>query len=362
MQMIRLFAGLALVTSIDAQTEPYFPQPAYFRKHFARIATHVELQPPARLSDFVAGGHLELSIGNYLDLVMANNPDVGVQKVTVEFSRSAISRAFGIFDPLGIASFGATRTRTQSNSLLVGASTLNQLTQPFSLQYQQLLETGTTYGISFNDIKSSSNSSFSTFNPQLNSNINFSMTQPLLRGRGMGITRLPISIARSRLRLADYTLHDQVMQLISIAENAYWDVVGARENLRVQEESLKLADAALARAEKELELAATSPLAIHQPQANRANAQLAVSQARYRLAQTEDALRRQMGADLDPKIRNLPIVLTATVEPPLTSIRIDTEEAVAAALRQRPDLKGVVQSPDVDDRSIKEATNRFRLA
>ena len=95
MQMIRFLAGLALVTSLDAQTEPYFPKPSYFRKHFARIATHVELQPPVRLSDFVAGGTLELSIRNYLDLVMANNPDVGVQKVTVEFSRSAISRPFG---------------------------------------------------------------------------------------------------------------------------------------------------------------------------------------------------------------------------------------------------------------------------
>jgi outer membrane protein TolC len=360
MQTTRFFAGLAIVASLSAQTEPYFPKPSYFRRHFARIVTHVELQPPVRLSDFVAGGTLELSMRNYLDLVMANNPDVGVQKLTVEFSRSAITRAFGIFDPLGIASFGATRTQTQSNTALAGASTLNQLSQPFSLQYQQLLETGTTYGISFNDIKSSTNSAYATFNPQLNSNINFSMTQPLLRGRGMGITRLPISIARSRLRIADYTLQDQVMQIIAAAENAYWDVVGARENLRVQEESLKLADAALARAQKELDLGATSPLEIYQPQANQANAQLGVSQARYRLAQTEDALRRQMGADLDPKIRTLPIVLTATVDPPLDSSRIDTEEAVATALRLRPDLKGVVQSMDVDDLNIKDATNRLR--
>ncbi len=134
------------------------------------------------------------------------------------------------------------------------------------------------------------------------------------------------------------------MQIVAIAENAYWDVIGARENLRVQEESLKLADAALARAQKELDLGATSPLEIYQPQANQANAQLGVSQARYRLAQTEDALRRQIGADLDPKIRTLPIVLTATVDPPLNSIRIDTEEAVATALRlaSRSERRGAV--------------------
>src|SRR5258708_36606251 len=128
----------------------------------------------------------------------------------------------------------------------------------------------------------------------------------------MGIPRLPISIARSRLPIAESPLQDQVIQLVAAAENAYWDVVGARENLRVQEESLKLADAALARAQKEVDLGATSALEIYQPQANQANAQLSVSQARYRLAQTEDALRRQIAADLDPKLRTLPLEMTPT--------------------------------------------------
>jgi outer membrane protein TolC len=360
MKTSRFFLGLVLAASLAAQSDPYFPKPSYFRKHFSNTRTRVELQPPVRLSDFVAGGTLELSLRNYLDLVMANNPDVTIQKLTVEFNRNAITRAFGVFDPFATASFSATRTKTPSNSLLAGASTLNSLTQPFSLQYQQTLETGTQYGISFNDVKNSSNSAFSTFNPQLNAGINFSMTQPLLRNRGMYIARLPISIARSRLRAAGYTLEDQLIQLLATAENAYWDVVGARENLRVQEESLKLADAALTRAQKELELGATSPLEIYQPQANRANAELGVSQARYRLAQTEDALRRQMGADLAPAIRTLPIVLTATIEPPLTALKIDPEDAVATALRLRPDLKNVVQSMDVDDLSIRQTNNNLR--
>ena len=30
------------------------------------------------------------------------------------------------------------------------------------------------------------------------------------------------------------------MSLVQNAENAYWDVVGARENLRVQEEALEM--------------------------------------------------------------------------------------------------------------------------
>jgi outer membrane protein TolC len=360
MRLSGLVAAFALLAPLAAQDDPFFPQPAYFRKHFSNTPTHVELQPPVKLNDFVIGGTMQLSLRNYLELVMANNPDIAVQKLMVAFNRDAITRAFAPFDPVATASFSATRSILQTGSLLQGASTLNTLTQPFALGYQQTFETGTQLAITYNDFKTSSNSSFSTFNPELSSSINFSVTQPLLRGRGVYINMLPVTIARSRLRAADYGFQDQLIQLVSAAESAFWDVVAARENLRVQQESYKLADAALARAQKELDLGATSPLEIYQPQANRASAELQVSLAQYQLAQVEDALRRQMGADLDPKFREIPIVLTATLEPPPNSEKVDPQEALANALRMRPDLKNVVQTMDADDLSIKQTNDNLR--
>ncbi|HLK22352.1 MAG TPA: TolC family protein [Bryobacteraceae bacterium] len=365
---MRFYGVLALFTVVTAAvaqdvqpllTDPFFPKPSYFRKHFLSVPTHVELEPPVRLNDFVVGGTLQLSLRNYLELVVANNPDIAVQKLAVQFNRDAITRAFSPFDPFATASFSATRTITPSGSLLQGATTLNTLTQPFALGYAQTFETGTQLAINFNESKFSTNSSFSTFNPELNSSINFGLTQPLLRGRGVYINMLPVTIARSRLRAADYAFKDQLIQLLAAAESAYWDVVGARENLRVQEESFKLAAAALTRAEKELELGATSPLEIYQPQANKANAELQVSQARYQLAQVEDALRRQIGADLDPRARELPIELTATLEPPADVAKIDPQQALASAMRMRPDLKNVVQNIDTDELSIKQTSNNL---
>ena len=360
MRLYGILALFAVMAPLRAQSDPFFPTPSYFKKHFSNTPTHVELQPPVRLNDFVVGGNMELSLRNYLELVVANNPDVIVQKLMVQFNRDAITRAFAPFDPLATASFSATRTITPTGSLLQGATTLNTLVQPLSLGYQQTFETGTQLAITFNDFKTSTNSSFSTFNPELNSSINFSVTQPLLRGRGVYINMLPVTIARSRLRAADYNFQNQLIQLITAAESAYWDVVAARENLRVQQESYKLADAALTRAQKELELGATSPLEIYQPQANRAAAELQVSLAEYQLAQTEDALRRQIGADLDPKFHEIPIVLTATLEPPLDSAKVDAEQAVVKALGTRPELKNVVQSMDADDLSIKLTNDSLR--
>jgi outer membrane protein len=356
-----LLALFAVLAPLSAQSsDPFFPTPSYFKKHFSNTPTHVELEPPVRLNDFVRGGTMELSLRDYLGLVVANNPDVIVQRLTVQFNQDAITRAFAPFDPLLTASFSATRSITPTGTLLQGATTLNTLTQPLALGYNQTFETGIQLAVTYNDFKTSTNSSFSIYNPELSSSINFSVTQPLLRGRGVYINMLPVTIARSRLRAADYAFQNQLLQLITAAESAYWDVVGARENLRVQQESLKLAEAALTRAQKELELGATSPLEIYQPQANRAGAELQVSLAQYQLAQTEDALRRQIGADLVPKFREIPIVLTATLEPPADSAKVNPEEAVAKAMETRPDLKNVVQSMDADDLSIKLTNDSLR--
>ena len=358
--LLAFLTTLSLAGSAWTQTDPFFPKPDYFRKHFASTPARVELEPPARLADFAIDSKLELSLKNYLDLVMANNPDIGIQRLNVDISRDAILRAFSIFDPLATASFNTARQKSPSGSLLAGATTLNTLTQPFSLGYRQTLVTGTQVNLNYNDTKTSSNNTFSTFNPQLSSAFNFSISQPLLRGRGAYITRLPISIARSRLKATDFSFRDQVIQLIAAAENAYWDVVNARESLRVAEEALKLADAALTRAKKEIELGATSKLEVFQPEANRANAELGVIQARFRLEQVEDAVRRQMGVDRDPAYRTMPLILTESVEMPADAKPIDRQAVVETALRHRPDLLSAAQSLDVDDLSLRQANDGLR--
>jgi outer membrane protein len=338
---------------------PFFPQSTYFTKYLARPVTGFELGPPVLLENYVVDSKLELSVKSFLNLVMANNPNVSIQRLTVAISEDAITRAFGMFDPLATASFSATRTLAGTTSAVNGATTLDSLSQPLSLGVQQLLPTGATYSVSYSDFKSSTNSEFATVNPAYSSGLIFSFSQPLLRGRGSFITKLPITIARSRLKAAQYTFEDQLIQIVLAAEQQYWSVVGARENVRVAEEGLKLADTALTRANKELELGASSPLDIFQPEQSYANAQLALTQARYSLEQNENALRMQMGADLDPKYRSMPIVLTEPVTPPPASA-MDKEKLVEQAFKNRQDLKSTRQSLDVDDLSIRQANDNLR--
>jgi outer membrane protein len=350
------------VPRYEPPKDAFFPTPTYFHNHFGAPPSRVQLEGPIGLAQYVRDGKVVLSLRDYLNLVMANNSDITVQRVEVQLYENAITRAFSIFDPFANATFLDTRSKTPSNSALNGAATLNQLTQPLNLSFQQLTPTGGSYAIGFNDTKLSTNSSFATYNPSYTQNLNFSFNQPLLRGFGPYITKLPITIARSRLRQGSFTLQDQVTQLVAGAESSYWDVVEAREALRVQEESLRLSEAALKRTQREIELGATSALDVFQPQQQYTTAQLSVEQARFRLIQTENVIRRQTGMDLDANMRLMPLELTESPAIVTAELNFDPNDTISRAMSTRFDLQGLRQGVSTDDLLVAQAKNQMKPA
>lgn len=360
MRKYLIIAGLFSALALSAQvSEKIFPKPSYFIKHFTTVPTKVELAPPVRLGDYVVDGKLELSLKSFLDLVMANDTDVSITKLSVETAQNNIVSALGAFDPSASLSFSATRQKQRSNNVTQGAAVLNSLSQPARLNVTQNLITGGSYTVSFSDTKSSSNAATSVFNPSYSAQPNFTFTQPLLRGRGSYYARMPVTIARSQLRASQYSLQDSVTSLVQTAINHYWSAVRAREQLKVDESALDLADQTLKRANREVELGATSPLDIYQNQSSYAQAQFNLSAGRYTLQQSEDQIRRDIGADLDPKFHDVPIVLTESVDMPSDPGPIDKEAMVTEAIANRPDLMATRQNLDVNELNLGKANNNM---
>lgn len=354
-----LFLGALLGGSLLAQNAA-FPNASYFREQWQRPPLEVELQPPIRLEDYVVSSKVELSLRSFIDLVMANNTDVAIQRLTLFTAQNAVQRAFAPFDPAFLANFNATRSNTPSNDLLAGAAVLSSLGQRANFSYNQTMETGTQYSVGFLGNKSTTNSSFTNFNPSIQTNLSLNITQPLLRNRGAYVNRIPIMIARSQYRATEADLRQRVIDLLTQAENSYWDVIDARETLKVRQKSLELAEAFLKLNRRELELGAISPLDIYQPEQQYATAQLTVTQALYRLKQREDVLRKWIGIDLHPDLRRLPVVLTETVLPPSEGTLVDEDEAIGTALRLRPEVESSRYNTDAADLRIQSATNRLR--
>ena len=339
---------------------PAFPTPAYFRKMISTPSSHVELQPPVRLADYVQDGKLVLSLKAYLDLVMANNTDVSIQRLTIERSQNNLLGSFSDFDPSIRMNINHQRTQTTDTTTEQGVALSKNLTQTGDLTYNQLLSTGQTVSAGFSLSKGTSNATNVRLNPNLGAGMNFGITQQLLRGRSLDIVRIKITTARINLRSTVLTNRDSMMTYVQNAESAYWDVLGARDSLKVAQAALDLQQISMDRSDKMLELGAMAELDIFQPRAQLEQSKIQVSQARFSLIRVEDALRRQMGADLDPAIRMLPIELTEAVAPPEDTTVLDRDALVQKALTNRPDLARAVLNLQLDDLNLKQSVNNLR--
>jgi outer membrane protein TolC len=355
-----LITGLILTSATFGQ-QYSFPRQRYFRETFQKPQTKVELQDPVKLKDFVADSKLELSLKNYLALAMANNTDIQLQLIALEIPRANILSQYGAWDPKAVAQFSsqrATTIPTNATAAQNAASLTKSLNQPYSLGYTQTLPNGLQYTAQFSGAKTSQTNSFNNYNPAVTANTRLSVTQPLLQNRGTYVNRIPLMVAQVGYKMSQENQKAQLLNLVNTAETAYWNVIMARENLKVAEAGRTNADEFLKYMQKQLDLGALSPLDIYNPQQSLAAADLTVSQAKFSLAQAEDVLRHQMGADLDPEVRNLPIVLTESVDlGPAESITPDREQAVAKAQLNHPVVRQALQKLDSDDLTIQSARN-----
>lgn len=355
-----LFAFLGLGCFPLATSAQIFPTPDYFRKVIFRPQIPTQVPGPEGLPDYVKDGKLQLTVSDAIKLVLANNTDVRINRLSLESSQFSLLRSYTAFDPSMTLSFRTQRTTSPTTLQTEGATILSQLSQNSSASYSQTLQTGTNVGISFNGSRSVTNNRFSNFNPSLTGNIGFTVTQPLLRNRGLFPNRAPIVIAQRGLRQTQANFQAQVTDSIQSAVNVYWSVVQARENLRVLQRSLELAEATYKQDKRALELGALPPLDIYRSESQVATRRVSVIQAEYALKQTEDNFRRTIGADLDPKIRALDLVLLDKPEPMGELYTMDAAEALQSALNKRPELEALRQQLAADDINLRMAYNSMQ--
>ena len=354
---VSTLASVALATPCAGQT---FPGPEYFRQVFSRPVPPTQLPGPEGLADYVREGKLRLTLADAIRLALANNTEVRLQQLQYEGAKFQITRAYTAFDPLLTSSFSATRSTSPSISRLEGAPILSDLNQQTRLGYSQTFQSGTRFDTNWNVTRAANNSIFNVFNPSFFAGLSFTVTQPLLRNRGLFPNRAPIVVARRNLARSRANFEAQLQQSISDLIDQYWGVVQARENLAVLHKSLELAEATYQRNKRELELGALPPLDIYRSESQVASRRVQVIQAEYALKQAEDAFRRIIGADLDPYFKALDLDLTDKPEPAGELFAIDAQQALEQAWQRRPELEAFRQQLANDDTNVRLAFNALQ--
>ncbi|OLB41303.1 MAG: hypothetical protein AUH11_00110 [Acidobacteria bacterium 13_2_20CM_57_17] len=362
MRVVHLF--VIVVFSLLIPGLPARAQNAPRLERWLGIGTHQKPAPPLAplqgLQDHVSNGKLVLSLDDAIRLALANNTDVRLDHSQIDLAQNNLGRAQSPFDPVATSSFADIRAKSLTTSTLQGASILRDLTQTTQLGYKETFLTGTSFQTAFNAIKSSTDSSFNTVNPALSTNVQFTVSQPLLRNFGLFPNRAPILIAQRNLKQARANFTAQVNNVILGIIADYWSAVLARENLSVQQKSLDEAQKSYDHDKKALSLGALPPLDIYRSESQVASRRVGLIQAEYSLKQAADQFRRDIGADLDPAVRVLDLELTDQPAPLGDLPATDIATALSRALTNRPEFETVRQQLASDELSVRLAHNNLK--
>jgi outer membrane protein len=321
-----------------------------------------------RLDQLVQNGKLMLSLDDAISIALENNLDISVQRFTPWIAQTDLLRtkAGGVarglssssnvvlgsgpsasFDPILTAGVNWSRSSIPvNNPLLAGtgsvvttAPILTSYNANYNFGYTQGFHTGTVATISWDNNRSSTTSPQQLFNPAVQSTMTFTVTQPLLNGFGILPNTRFILEAKNTVKVADSIFAQQVITTVSAVANDYWELVFARENVKVEEAAVAVSTKLYGDNKKQLEIGTMAPLDVLT-----AESQLATDQQNLIVAQTNQLQQETIlliAITKNPLAANLngvEIVPTTPISTPDVIENIALQDAVNEAWQKRPEI------------------------
>ncbi|HTJ08713.1 MAG TPA: TolC family protein [Candidatus Binataceae bacterium] len=284
-----------------------------------------------------------LSLKEAIYIGLANNPNVKVAELDPLGSEEAVEVANGAFDPALTAEGDIIKSVVPVTSpFQVSGSRAftNKLYDwDFGLNKVSALTNG-TIGLTFNNERAYSNSSFASINPSYVPQLALSVSQPLLRNFGWNFATLNVRIAESSQKQSQWNMEQSIEDFVLRIGTDYWNVVQAEENLQVAEYALRLNSDLVRQNRIALQVGTLAPIDLQEAQSAEATsaANVYTAQAAQRAARA--ALRQDVM--MNPASTFVPQEIEPTDKPNPTREMIPNEEvALETAIQYRPSLEGM---------------------
>ena len=121
--------------------------------------------------------------------------------------------------------------------------------------------------------------------------LNLNLTQPLWRGLRFDENRHRLQVARKNQRLSEEQFRQRVIEVVTQAVQAYWELDFAWHNLEVQTEAVRLAEHQYASNRRQAEQGILAPIDVVAAQTQVATFQQSVFAAQQALTQAENNLK-----------------------------------------------------------------------
>ena len=278
-----------------------------------------------------------LSVDEAVKLALEQNLGIQVERLNPELQEIAIQQARTAWRPGLTAGMSAQSQDAPPSSFLSGASDkISSTSTGGNVGVVQLLPWGTSYSVSYDSNRFTTNNAFSSFNPQFGANLDLVVVQPLLRGFRFDSPRYQLLVAKKNREISDVTLQETLALTVRSVKYAYWDYKYALASLDVAKQSYDLAQESLRNTRTRVEIGTLAPIDVIQAEAEVAQREEAVILAEASIGQAEDRLRSIVFDPSTPGFWNVRLEPSDPV--PFQVQTVDVDAAIHRALADRTDL------------------------
>ncbi|MGH9738945.1 MAG: TolC family protein [Candidatus Acidiferrales bacterium] len=331
-----------------------------------------------RIEQLIQNGKLMLGLEDAISLGLENNLAIAVERYQPTLDQASLllaqSGANGPlkFDPTLTSTFSlAQQNSAFNNPFFAGLGTFGPGGVPTEtlapiiyghafnadFGYTQNFKTGTQASVTFDMSRDSTSLPSDLFNPYVESTLTVQLTQPLLNGFGKLPNTRYIIEARNTVKIGTSQFRNQVITSVTQIAHDYWELVYAREAVKVEQVTVAADQQLYGNNKKQEEIGTMAPLDVIDAQSQLATDQQALVQSQT--TQLLDQTNLLVDITKDPlaaPLQGVEIVPTTPIFSP-TPRDISLEDAVAEAMQNRPEIEQAVLNLKNSGIEIKAAKN-----
>uniref|UniRef100_Q025G5 Acriflavin resistance protein n=1 Tax=Solibacter usitatus (strain Ellin6076) TaxID=234267 RepID=Q025G5_SOLUE len=341
----------ALVGSLFAQ------QPAQETVKVAEIQPLKQVEIGPRIGIL---GQARLRLPEVIERVLANDPDIAISRIQLEESGYRIRGAQGAYDPLIGLRADRSKSVTPVASALGGSASGKLTTKFFEVnpQVSGISPTGGNYTLTFNNARQQTDNLFSSINPVYPTGIVMNVTQPLWRGLRFDDTRYRIQVARTNQRLSVQQLRQRIIEVVTQAVQAYWELDYASNNLNVQLEAVKLAQGQYESNRRQAVQGILAPVDVVAAQTQFATFQQNLLAAQTALTSAENNLKSLMLPNRSDLMWGMALIPETQLDAAASVPALD--DAIKEALAGRPEIAETSLAIDLGNLDVRLSKENTR--
>lgn len=302
------------------------------------------------ISQTLGSQQKSLSLREAVEMALRNNADILISQKNVKVTELELQSARGAFDTRFSAATNFQRAKSPlTNSIFSSGNSViknRELTNNFKLE-KPLTTNGTVVSAEFSNSLLTTNDPFNSFRRSYQPALNFSLTQPLFKGRKIDESRRQIEVAKKNLNLSDQQFRQKTIEIIADTQRAYWDLALAIKDLQVREEAVRDTKIQLETTRRKVEQGSTAPIEAVSLENQVAKFESEVFQSLENVTKAQNTLKNLIAENETAKVWNETVLPTDDINLKIPEIGI--AESLEIAFQNRFELKQNTTSKEINE-------------